>query len=346
MRPTSSSAVLAIIARAGKPCLPYLIFFLIVLATTIPQGTESLVTNSKLSLWTWPHDAATQFGGSGSGSLLGAAMTLRDNGTIVMESNWVYSFWPPGMVVVNLALLWLESAGNEPIVFLMVLVNSALWAAFLSAGFDIIRRRFGLVPAAIFGAGLILSSAVSQRGTGGGLFYSDSFGAVAFCFSILFLVLLPQQANRQRKLAYACLAGVSLATAAYFRASFELIADAVLVLSIVVLVAMLLARRSRRLPRLTSAWLPTAKTFTVMGLTTQVILLPWRLIAGIKIHPGDFRWSAVSDLASAARWIPDPILLKAGAGFAQADHSNWACINDPVECERIFALESASPAPY
>ena len=346
MRPLLRSPVLANLARVGRACFPYLVFFLVMLAITLPQGAATLVTGAQVPLDTWSATAVEAFGSSDSGSLLGAAISIRDNHLLLGGEFWVYNFWPPGMVVVDLLLLGLESALSIPIVLLMVLLNTALWAAFFGVFYGVIRRKFGFIAAAVFSAGALMSSAVSDWGAGGGIFYSDSFGAIAFCFGILFLILLPQQSTRRRKLIYAILSGVLLATSAYFRASFEPIIDATLLFSIVVLVALLLARRFGRTGRLTTVLLPSTTALALASAAAQVLLTPWRLYAGLRIRPGDFRWSAVSDLASSARWIPTSVLKENGIYFGLNGHSNWACIDDLAQCKRIYALEGHSAAPY
>jgi hypothetical protein len=332
----------AIVAAA-----PYIAFFTLIMVITLPQGLDSLVTKSQVGLFTWSTDAATAFGKSDSGSLLRTAISIRDSGMLTLDIFWVFSYWPPGMIVVDIVLLWLESIFLVPITVLMVILNSLLWAVFLGVAFNVIRKRFGMLPAVIVTSGMLLSSAVSSWGTGPGLFYADSFGAVAYCFSILFLILIPSVAGRWRKVRYASYAGVALATASYFRASYELIATASVVCGAVLVLALLIFKWRRGNSRFVLVALPTVLAIGLTGLVTHVLLAPWRLIAGLKIHPGDFRWSSVSDLASSARWIPDRILeAMPDAGFAKAGHSNWACLNDPVQCDRIFALEGSGDLSY
>jgi hypothetical protein len=83
-----------------------------------------------------------------------------------------------------------------------------------------------------------------------------------------------------------------------------------------------------------------------MSVVAEFVMLPWRLYLGIRLHRGDFRWTTLSDLASAARWEPTSLVLKQGNGFAAAGHSNWACLDDPVECKKIYALEETAKHPY
>lgn len=332
---------------AGIAIAPYVVFFILIMVITLPEGLDSKVGSAHLGLFTWSADAAKSMGQSDSGSLLNAAISIKGSGKLLSDVFWVFHFWPPGMVVLDIVLLYLESAFLIPITFLMVIVNSALWAVFLGVAFRVIDKRFGTLPAVIVTSGMLLSSAVTSWGTGWGLFYSDSYGAVAYCFSILFLILIPTVSDRWQRIRYASYAGVLLAVASYFRATYELIATAAVVCAAVLIVLLLIFRWLRRLKRLTAISLPAVVSIGLAALVAQVLMTPWRLIAGLKIHPGDFRWSTVSDLASGARWIPDQLLAaNPTAGFAKAGHSNWACMDDPAQCEQIFSQEGSGTLAY
>ena len=331
---------------ASRTFFPFLAFFVTLLFLSLPKGLSSLAAWVSIPVTTRSAEAAEAFGFSDAGSLLKAAMSLRESGTITPEWQWVYNLWPPGMVIVDRVMLELEALINVPIVLLMVVLGCLVWAALFGTWFAMVRSRWGSIPAVVFGIGAVLYSGISVWGVKNGLFYADSFGTAAFCLSILLLVKVSQAQTSKQRVVLASLAGVALATACYFRASFEIVAGGTLLLASVMLVVALIARASHRLPVFAPGAIGAMLPLAVMGIAAQIVMLPWRLYSAITNHPGDFRWSTVSDLASPARWLPESILRDAGMQFAIDGRSNWACTNDPVQCNTIFRLENTTESPY
>lgn len=334
------------IRRANRTLLPFVGFFVTLLFLSLPKGLSSLAAWVSIPVMTRSAEAAEAFGFSDAGSLLKAAMSLRASGTITPEWRWVYNLWPPGMVIVDRVMLEFEALLNVPIVLLMVILNCLVWAALLGAWFAMVRNRWGFLPALVFGIGAVLYSGLSVWGIKNGLFYADNFGTAAFCFAILLLVKVGQTQNSKQRLVLSSLAGVALAAACYFRASFEIVAGGTLLLASIILVVALIARVSHRLPVFSPGAIGAMLPLVVMGVAAQIVMFPWRLYSALKNHPGDFRWSTVSDLASSARWLPDSILRDNGMQFSIDGRSNWACANDPVQCSTIFRLENSTASPY
>ena len=331
---------------AGRTFLPFLAFFVTLLFVSLPKGLSSLAAWVSIPVTNRSVEAAEAFGFSDAGSLLKAAMSWSESGTITPEWRWVYNLWPPGMVIVDRGMLELEALLSVPIVLLMVILNCLVWAALFGTWFVMVRTLWGSVPAVVFGIGAILYSGISVWGIDHGLFYADNFGTVAFCFSILLLVKVSRTQTSKQRVVLASLAGVALAAASYFRASFEIVAGGTLVLASVILVVALIARVSHRLPVIAPGAIGAMLPLVVMGIAAQIVMLPWRVYGAIKNHPGDFRWSTVSDLASSARWLPESVLRDAGMQFSIDGRSNWACVNDPVQCKTIFELENSTGSPY
>jgi len=326
--------------------LPFIAFFVIALWITLPAGLTTPIGPYHLGLFDSSLRVRQILGGSDGGSLLTAAENLKANGRITPEFAWVYSYWPPGMVVIDRIFLQGEKWFGLPIVLMMVILNSALWALLLGAWFTLVRTISSLGPAVVFGAGALLYSGISGWGMGSGIFYSDSFGVIGLGFALLFLVMAARADSARRRWRWAALAGAGLAFAAHFRASFELVADATLLLSGIVIVVALVARWRGGLPRFTSWATVSVLPLVIVGVVAQVLMLPWRIFAGLSIHPGDFRWSAVSDLASSARWLPESVMRERNNLFGLTGHSNWACLSDPEQCQTIFDLEQTADVPY
>ncbi len=321
---------------------PFAAPFIALLIISAPRGLASTVTAYQIPITTRLAEAATAFGGSDAGSLLTGALWWSSITAISPGAHWIYNLWPPGGVVVDVLLVGLEALTGIPGVLLMVLLNCAVWAVFFGICFRMIARYRSRTQAVVFVAAGLLFSGVSSWGTGTGLFYADSFGAISLCFSLLLLVKAGLAPTTRRKILFAALAGIFLGGAAYFRASYDIIALATVGVGAVIVVASLAVTRVPRLSALRAGALRMAVPITVLGGVAQLFMLPWRLYLMWRIHPGDPRWTVVADGTSGGRWIPDRVM----AGFLKEGHANWACISDRVQCEVIARNELATDAPY
>ncbi len=326
--------------------LPYLLIFAALLIIALPLGADTPVSVYPMSLFADSATAHRTLGGSDAGSLLTAAISFYENHSLLADVFGVYSFWPPGMVVVDWVLLEIEGATGISIVFMMVLLTCLAWTALIGTWFHTLRRASGLAVAAFASAALLLYSGVTTWGTSTGLFFSDSFGAIGYAFAILALFAVARASSRRGQIVFSLLAGVALALGASFRATYELVSEGTLVLAAAVLLAAVVLARLHRGGRFRSAVVPAALPILVMSFVAQLIMLPWRLYAGLKIHRGDFRWSTVSDLTTALRWTPDQLLLERNGSFLIEGHANWACINDAATCASIYEKEMTSAVPY
>ena len=334
-----------LLRRAWTAAWPALGFFAILLVVSLPQGLDSLVSIVGVPVTSNSDQLADAFGYRDSGSMLKAAISIYDNGRLIGDFFWVFNLWPPGMVVVDVVLLHIEAVTGVPLGVLMVVLNAVIWAALLGAVFVVVRRRRGLAIAGVFALAALLYSGVSSWGANLGLFYSDSFGAIAFSAALLLLFLAAEQTSWKPRLVRAVWAGALLAAAAYFRATFELVNNVLFVLAIAFVAVLLVLRLVRRRGPASSALWLVSLPLAVSGTVYMVLTLPWRLYAARSIRTGDLRWSVVSDLVSGDRWAPDSALT-GDAGFLLEGHSNWACHLDLDECRRIAALENATEAPY
>jgi hypothetical protein len=324
----------------------YVVPFLVMLVTTIPNGVASRVGVYPIPLLSTSDQVRQVLGGSDAGSLLEAAMSWHQYHALANNLFGVYSSWPPGMVIVDSVLLEIEGATGIPFVLLMVLTNSLLWASLIGTFVLAVRAIAGLTTAMVFGAVLFLYSGVSVWGAQTGLFFSDSFGAIGYGFALIALFCAARSTAWKRRVLLVALAGVAMAAASYFRASYELVAEVSIGGAALAVAALLLVRAIRRVPRRNPALLVPLISIALAGAVAQLLMLPWRIYLGLKVHPGDFRWSTVSDLMSLGRWVPDAELLKRNGNFLIVGHSNWGCINDPQTCAEIQQHESATANPY
>lgn len=342
----SRSDALRALRTFGLAIAPGAAFFVLLMLMSMPQGIDTLLTAAKVPVDTGSAELLQKLGASDAGSLLGAAMSITKEGTMLTPTFGVFNYWPPGMVGVDIVLLAVEKVTGLAIVFLMVVLNAIVWSVFLGITFQVIRARRGIAIATIFAAGSLLYSGTALWGVNGGLFYSDSFGALAFCAAIVVLYCLPDVLSPRRRFWNAIGAGLLLGTAAYFRASYELVDNVIFVVAGGIVVILLILRRWR--PSLSSAgtlWRVTVP-LALAGVGYMAFTLPWRLYATKRIRPGDLRWSTVADLVNGARWKQDALLNSQGAKFLEVGHVNWSCEIDPVKCADIARLELASSAPY
>ena len=323
---------------------PGLAFFAVLLLISLPEGLNTITSVAHVPLLTGASAFERAAGDTDAGSLMSAALSYSQTGKLLGGYFWVLNLWPPGMVGVDVLIIAAQNATGIPAVLLMVLLNCLVWAASLGFYFVVIRARRGLLTAGIFAVAALLYSGTSVWGMRNGLFYSDSFGALAFCTALVLLFLCAEAVGR-RRIALAVVAGGFLGVAAYFRATFELINNVLFVGGIVLVVVLLLLRRMRRSPAWTGAALATAVPIAVAGAVYMLVTLPWRAYAGLRIRPGDFRWSTVADIISGQRWIPSS-QLDGVASFLDEGHINWACRLDAAVCQRIADAELGSLEPY
>lgn len=335
-----------VVRRRLLTALPFVAFFVVALWTSLPGGLNSLVGTADIPVLSGADDVVAAFGSSDAGSLMKAAMSLLEHHAVTDDQRWVFNFWPPGMVLLDMVLIVVASAIGIPIVLLMVVVNCLVVAGFLGCVFLFIRLIAGVLPAAVFGIGALLYTGIARWSLDRGLFYGDSYGVFSFCLALVSLAMAHRAASVRSRWVWIGLAGVGLAVSAHFRASFEIVADGTLVLAALVLVVAVLARWRGRWAGFTRWSFAGVLPLGVMAAVAQALMLPWRLYGGLRNHPGDFRWSAVSDLASIARWLPESVLRENNVLFAINGHSNWACLGDPEQCQTIFGLEQTTANPY
>lgn len=334
MREKSNSRAYWILLASG-------IFFVLFIGMSNVGGL-GLATHVAIPLSTNAEEARQAFGASDGGSYLQAALGLRDLGPWGIGGNeWIYGNWPPGMVVLNLLLLLIERTTGIPYVLLLVSAVSAIWTLILTRIAQVLeRRKFGV------GVAFLLVLSLSSVGHPILTVWSAYADGLAAGFLVLAAVELFHEGPLSRNhLASVYLrAAIFLSLAMHFRATYETVATFLVVVTAVLALAWfalsILLSRS-----FVFEWRNPVTSVFIVALASQVVSIPWRLIAGTFIRPGDFRWATTLDSMPAMRWFPTDLYSKE-AGFLRVGHANFGCINDPVKCEEIRGIEQTSAAPY
>lgn len=214
-----------------------------------------------------PERLAELWGAGDAGSYLTGALALVRDGTVGPEHAWILNLWPPGMVVLDAAVIaW----SPLPFAVTVALLTAVAWGLTLTLlTWRLIRTRRAILFV-VAGELLVLATPPFQTWMLDEAFiYSDGFAAAALISGLTILVL--------RGLAYGgkalwirdgVLAGILLAIAVYFRASNNIVPIAIGGLAIVLFVVWFIrrARRQARENLLRHSVLLGVTTLTVLAL--------------------------------------------------------------------------------
>jgi hypothetical protein len=313
----------------------FLVLFILVtaLVSVFPNGVDSVHLGAKLS--DSPQELFEIFGLSDSGSYMRAALELQNLGGLTPDKYWVIGLWPPGMVILNAALIQVFGDGFGVAYGLLTVT---VWTALLSAFGIKILRRFGSI-AAFASSALVLASGPMQIWIfDSGLFYAEGFSTAANLSGLILLINSSRSLDRKAMISYGIFAGICFAVAAYFRSSFSLIEPALLLLTVIFSILFLLSRYSSKLRGSKSILSSSSISLGSAWITMFLLMEPWLRFTELAIRPGERYWSAVSGNFFRGAWtqrseMPD-FLAFGGVG--------WACEIDPVFCEEVRVYEGST----
>ena len=313
-------------------------------------NVDGLWTASRqaLPLLAGSQQAVEAFGASDAGSYLQVAIRLQELGIRGAEGYfWVFNLWAPGMVFLDLVIVLLEEWTRIPYMLLTVLVASLVWGFTLGSLFEYVRARSSAIAAVGISAFVLLSSLVSPFGTTF-IAFADGYAACAAVLSVLYLARASEQKDRAKKFKFWSLSIFALAFAVHMRSVYETVTVATFLLASIGLSIVFLVHKFRRLATNFRLIEPFWPLFLVSTLTL-LLTVPWRLVAGLWIRPGDFSWSVSTSPNSyiwTLRWMPDKYLEDQGMGWLVGTGVNYACKVDSSRCIDIFDSEMSSEAPY
>lgn len=322
--------------------LLYCTFFTLFVMFHLNKGF--LTDFQSVTVWSTTSDVARIWVGSGDQqTVFQAAYSWYTNGVLRDPGwFWVTNLWPPGMTMIQFAIM--HTVGSEgKFILALLALNSALWSGVL---FQILKSATSNIHKAVVLAGFtyLLSSWMFEDWIMGPYFAMSSGFAIPFFLLSLFWF---------REKSRIVLASIALTISALTRVTSYLI------LQLAVLVGVLLIVYSYILPACRKYLLKsTSKRETggirKSGLTLLVILVipiitvvGWTEFVTNRAHPGIWTYTVpVPGLAYGMKWRTTEDINAVGGGFVVAGGGNWACAISPDRCSEIAEREATSDTPY
>jgi hypothetical protein len=308
----------------------------LVAISIFPLGLDSVYLGATLR--NSPEELAESFGLSDAGSYLKAALELHSLGGLTSDKHWVINLWPPGMVLLNAALI--SIFGTNFAIAYAVLI-AILWSTFFYFLGIKILERWGVVPSVISLALLISSGPFQNWIFDNGLFYAEGVSQLFFLTGLIALVKASRSDEGFENFAYGILAGTSLAIAAYFRATFSTLESVLLLSLIFASITWALGSRIQKLSGLQESI--RRFTISVGGAWVSMFLLmePWLQYTTLGIR-GIRTWSVVSGSFFRGVWVE----RSEQAAFLAQGGVGWGCELDPAFCNKVEAYEQSTGSLY
>lgn len=258
-------------------------------------------------------DAIAQgHGASDPQTFANAAKDVAQLGWLSEANAWVLSLWPPGLVLVEAAILKLFGLGAPLVLMLQVLACAALAGMFLTQRLYLSQfvslRLAGALPFTLF----LLPMPRIFLFEPYGVVLGETF-SVAALMSAVFLLA------RFSGVRVAVAAGILLAASAYFRSQYELILLAATGVAIPVL--LLWKDRGGR------------RAILIALVTAHVVMLPWRLHN--YMDKGNFSWVQTGNVIALNGLSSDEPLLAKQGKFVIEGAGNVACKVDAAVCDSL-----------
>lgn len=283
-----------------------------------------------------PQKMRELFGPSDAGSYLNAALQLDAISKIAPDNYWVFSLWPPGMPVLDAAILRLIPNDLWFGVILGATV-ATLWGLFLGYLAYLTYKKFNIWLGLFFLLFSVGIGPIHDWILDFGIFYSESFSTLFFFFGLTLVIkFFRSDARVENLILPATISGVTFAAAAYFRAAFFNIYYW-LVLVAVLAGTSLIIRCISRVIR--NAKPEKEKRFNkikilifsgVAAISMHVTMNPWMGYLEKTIN-GTGQWSTVGGAFIAGIWTE----RESHPGFIQEGGVGWGCKIDPVKCNQI-----------
>lgn len=261
-----------------------------------------------------------------------AARDIYETGWIRIENVWIFNLWPPGLPMIEAAIL--SIFGREaPLLFILQVIAVILHTS-VAFTFYVILRRYTNGTLALVTAILPFVFPVTQayllQPTG--VAFGETFAVGFFFLGMLASVDAISRPNYTR----AMIAGIALSLSAYIRSQFEVI----LSIQAIVALALLLLAVTGMLRRITAQSVNVAKLLCVViiVLSAQGALLPWRIH---NLHQrGTVQWVSTSAITARNSVMSDADLIAIGGGFVVLGGGNVACKVAPQTCGNLDHAQS------
>jgi hypothetical protein len=308
--------------------------------------------------------AAFALSGGDNAFYVGLALDFVNQNGLSAASQFAIRQWPPGMGIL-LAIPGVAFRDAYPVGAWSLLVTVALWWCVFM--WCLVLCRTARRVWAVFIALLILvySPPFQTWFFGSGTLYTEGLTAAFSCLAILsafsafaarqHLVRLRLRGRSIPRYGFVVTAGLALAAGAYLRAVYEFVVWAATLMVVVALLALVIRflylqtlkrsdvteARSRGRRGLRAALMPLVGIVIV----AQLAMVPWRVYTALEVD-GSAAWTSQADAYWGHRWMPDGFIAATGQTWFTDWGGNVACRIDPIQCERIAAVELQSADPY
>ncbi|RKP50864.1 hypothetical protein D7S89_07270 [Trinickia fusca] len=254
-----------------------------------------------------------------------AAKDIAAHGQLSGDNAWIFHLWPPGFIFLEAGILKVFGA-DVPIIFVLEFFCCAFLGVMLLLQRDFLRPLIGRVASEV--APFILFLFPVARiflVEPAGVILGEAFSVASFLSGVL-LVLRAIQAER---LAWAVLAGLFLAVAAYFRSQYEslMLAATAVAVPLVLWQAVKIVRGAAQTKHQATV---IVRSLLVALMVAHVLMLPWRIR---NYHDrGGMGWVQTMDIVIQNALSSNEILLAGDGEFVIAGGGNLACRLEPGYC--------------
>lgn len=286
------------------------------------------------------------------------------SGHLQEENRWILNLWPPGMAVLNAGFVLI----SFPPILGLALLQALLWGLVVQLVWIRCYDRIGLLGAIGATSFLLTIPVVREWAWGEGVAHSDGIAAASlFLGTLLYQSYLDRESESNKVLSPFWTSVVSsflLVSSIFLRWTYLvpvllLVTFGFLKAARSFLIGLRLSpsapRRGRKIPiipllrhrgRSIQTLNELNKPVTFSGTRSSVLrrwsrsalvmcalALPYTILAGTIIHPGNYRWSVGSDYYSAFAWFNDSDLIAMDAEWYLPTEVNWGCRYYPADCE-------------
>ena len=296
------------------------IFNLITCYQIYLQVRNNNIVSLNLSPYSNAGEISSKMGISDAGLLLNVALTWSAFSNLQIEQFFTVNFWSPGISLIEIPLIWLESIGI-PIFFSMSFFTLFIWNIVFILHINMIEKK---MPILISFVSLILFSFSYDHYWifNAGLFHTEGIG-----YGLLSLaLLLTFKKISTLKIFESLFIGLILGFSILVRYSNEW----AIIFVITIFTSLLLLHRFQSSERINSNNL--IKNILLIFITSFLVTVPWRIINHEYYSMSTWKLSAASNELGYMIWAPEG---SDSENFWGETGSNWGCRIDEIKCEVI-----------
>lgn len=298
----------------------YFIIFLII-------GLFVRDTSSHLNIFSTISNLMNQATMSDSRSFAQAANDIYLNGWITQNYVWIIHLWPPGFILLQVAILKLFGGSSAYILLILIILNAFLFAISLALLNDYLIPLIGKISAFILPLAILLFPIVRIfMFEPNGILLGESFSISFFLLTIILIL----RGIKNKSLSNAIYAGFFLGLSCYFRSQFELLVLSLTFFALLIIAWQIISySKSKDKNRdINKIWI--IKTITITMIVTHLLMLPWRIHNFIDYK--GISWVQTNYYVALQSLSTTEYLNKHSAHFVAAGAGNIPCILVPKYC--------------